>query len=425
MMARSIRALAHALLLVVGGSALAAAQELQDCSRGSTGYRFIVRYGDNRVWVTTAPKETRIADHDRVEVCVEHFNYLRFSLKFDIAEQRVESYGYLTKLWSSLVAPTITGVLGAAPGAPEDLEDTLRKLYKAARELDARVGEITAQYRDTGLTRSQATDLSIDRDAGRPATASAPAKRSVAALLRDLGAAYQKLQLLVQDDRDAFIKAYSDRQEMYRAVTAYHEAVNDRAQIFMRLSARTIGIEIKRVGKRDAGTRVTFTLTATDESGASTPVDEVSYFVQSTMPLVAHAGIAFSGLNDVTFSKVKRAGTFGEEELFQRTTNGSESTAFTLFLGWQFFSARNDAEENKWKSKIGAAFSLGTDIQHPGKRIFAGPSLLLFNRIVLSGGVVVGNEVEGQNDTFEPNVFRIIREHPETSYFFSLSTKVY
>ena len=105
------------------------------------------------------------------------------------------------------------------------------------------------------------------------------------------------------------------------------------------------------------------------------------------MPLVAHGGIAFSGLNDVTFTKVRRSATLGEEELFQRTTDEDNSTAFTLFLGWQFYGKGNDVETDQRKSKIGMAFSLGTDVR--------------------------------------PNVFRIIREQPKPSYFFSLSTRVY
>ncbi len=165
-------------------------------------------------------------------------------------------------------------------------------------------------------------------------------------------------------------------------------------------------------------------MAAVDESAVATPVDEVTYFVQSTMPLVAHGGLSFAGLNDVTFEKVKRSASFGEDELFQRQTDAEASTGYTLFLGWQFYGSA-DAETNARNGKVGAAFSIGTDVNKPGKRVFAGPSLMLFNRLVLTGGAVFGKEAEGENETLEPNLFRIIKDKPKGSWFFAISTRVY
>jgi hypothetical protein len=409
------------------------AQGVKECPTG-TGYQFKLTYEANDQWaVRRPPTPTRITDRDRVEVCVQHFNYLRFVLKFSVEEQKVESYSYLTKLWGSILNPSLAGVLSTpeiatAPDreTPEqrvrrELITKLQRLYGASRELDGAVAAAAKPYVNTGLTAAQAADLSTARGVETDTP-----QRGVLGSRTVARNAFKDVDEYIMKEPYAFAAIYGELQAMYRAVLDHYHAVDDRTQIFLRLSAKTIAFEVKRVGKRDAGTRVTFTVAAADDSGATTPVNEVSYFVQSNMPLVVHGGVSFAGLNDVSFTKVRRSTTFGEEELFQRTTNADSSTAlFSLFLGWQFFGTHNDVEDDARKGKVGAAFSLGTDIRDPGKRVFAGPSLILFNRLVLSGGVVFGSESEGESATFEPNVFRIIRAKPKASYFFSLSTKVY
>lgn len=422
-MTRALRILSAAVALALAVPALADAQSTVICAnRVSTTARFTVKYEEGE-WRTTPPIETRITDRDRVDVCIEHFNFLRYTLKFDVAEQRSESYGYLTKLWGSILSPSLAGALGdAGPGgpAPDPLLQKLQTLYALSLDADAAVAAATRPYTATGLTDAQARALSTARG-----SETATPRTGVAGQVDVMRRARNDLQQFILSNAPAFDAIYGPRREMYRAVTDLYAAVNERADIFLRLSAKTIGIEVKRVGKREAGTRVTFTIVALDESGAVTPVDEVAYFVQSNMPLVAHGGIAFSGLRDVAFDKVKRAGTFGEEELFQQQSDENKSIDYTLFLGWQFYGMTNDVTGDRRQGKLGAAFSLGTDVRHPGKRIFAGPSLLLFNRIVVSGGAVLGKESEGQDVTLEPNLFRIIRERPKTKWFFSLSTKVY
>lgn len=423
-MARPTHALVITCVAIVLSSTSAGAQSVSTCDSGGTGYRFKVAYEDNRVWLVTRPSiPNRITDRDRVEVCVQHFNYLRYTLKFNIEEQRAESYSYLTKLWGSILSPTLGDILFDAQTRDRrgnELTRKLQKLYSLSRDLDGAVASATAKYTATGLTTTEASALAKLRgnEADTP-------PGGIVSMRTVTAEAFNEVERRILSSAEAFEAIYSTHQAMYKAVVDHYHVVDERAQIFLALSAKTIGVEIKRVGKREAGTRVTFTLTAADGSGATTAVNEVSYFVQSTMPLVAHGGIAFSGLNDVTFTKVRRSATFGEEELFQRTTNEDESTAYTLFLGWQFYGSGNDVETDQRKSKVGAAFSLGTDVRQPGKRIFLGPSLLWLNRLVLSAGIVLGKESEGENDAFEPNVFRIIREKPKSSYFFSLSTKVF
>lgn len=397
----------------------AAPTSVTSCSGATSRLRFTVKF-EGGEWRTTAPAIARITERDRVEVCVEHFNFLRYTLKFDVAEQRSESYSYLTKLWSSILSPSLGAVLAdAGPPQPTDLVGNLQVLYRLSRELDGQVAAATRPFVRTGLTASEAGQLATLRgdENTRPPT-------GVAGKLEITRNAFRALDNLILMDPAAFASVHGDRREMYRSVVDFYTAVDERAQIFLRLSAKTIGTEVKQVGKKNAGTRVTFALTAVDEASAGTPMDDVTYFVQSNMPLVAHGGISFAGLNDVSFEKVKRSATFGEEELFQQQGDAETSTGYTLFLGWQFYGS-GDVATNARSSKVGAAFSIGTDVNRPGRRLFAGPSLMIFNRLVVSGGLVFGKEAEGQSVTLEPEVFRIVKERPKGTWFFSLSTRVY
>lgn len=420
-----VRAIVATVGLAALTPALASAQSAVSCGdRVSTTARFTVRFEEGE-WRTTPPIETRITDRDRVDVCIEHFNFLRYTLKFDVAEQRSESYGYLAKLWSSILSPSLAGVLAeGAPGTPaaDPLLQKLQTLYALSLDTDAAIAAAARSYTATGLTAAQAASLARAR--GSETT---QPKTGIAGQVEVLGRARADLQsfLLNPANTAAFAAIYGERREMYRAITELHAAVSERAEIFLRLSAKAIGIEVKRVGKRQPGTRVTFTVVALDEAGGVTPVDEVGYFVQSTMPLVVHGGVSFSGLRDLAFDKVKRAGTFGEEELFQQQGSTAGSIDYTLFLGWQLYGSNDDVTGDRRQSRVGAAFSLGTDVRSPGRRIFAGPSVLLFSRIVVSGGAVFGKESEGEAAAAEPNIFRLIRERRKTTWFFSISTKVY
>ena len=373
----------------------------------TTNARFNLAFNGTS-WQVAPPTLTRITDRDRVEVCVEHFNFLRFTLKFDVKEQQSEAYAYLTKLWTSIVNPF---AMTPPPPAAPSVVTLLHALYKETRLLDSAVETAAAPYKKTGLTATEAATL-------------ATARGGVSTQLSTARAAFNALDNAILNDADIFKAVHGEFKEMYAAVTGQFRTVEGRADIFMRLSEKTIGVEIKRIGKKNAGTKVTFTLAAIDESGAATPMEDVDYFVQSNMPLVAHGGISFSGLKDVTFSKVRRATSFGEEDLFQEQSSDNTTTGFALFLGWQFYGT-GDVATNHREGRIGAAFSLGTDINAPGKRVYAGPSLMLFNRLVITGGAAFGKESSGEAVTLEPNLFRIVKEKPKAKFFFAVSTKVY
>jgi hypothetical protein len=396
-----------------------AAQPASCSGRGGAVYTLTFSPGAGE-WTVTPPAQPRITNRDRVEVCVEHFNFLRYTLTFDVAEEKSEAYAYLTQLWTSVLSPSLAGLIGALaapqPGAPRTPQEEfllqLQTIYALANELDHTVGAEIARYPRTGLDAQEAGALGTAR--GR-----------VTGSLAVLNKAYADLQTMLLDPRQTaqFASAIGGSNRVYEAVTALYAAVVKRADSFLRLSEKTVGVEVRKVGTRTAGTRVTLTLSAAADASAKTPMADVHYFVETTMPLVVHGGMAFSRLDDVSFEKVKRASSFSEEDLFQQKSADANTRALSLFLAWQFWSRAGTAAGSA--ERVGVLFSIGTDLRAPGKTIFAGPSLALFNRVVLTAGATLGRESKGEAVTLEPDVFRIVRDRPATAFFVSLSTKVH
>ena len=229
--------------------------------------------------------------------------------------------------------------------------------------------------------------------------------------------------LLIVTDTTQFAAATGSRfGDLYDKARKAYADVQVRSEQFQTLANKSLGIESRKVGKREAGTRVTLTLSALDAAGGRTPMGDVSYFVETTIPLVVHGGLTFSTLKDVTFDKVKRSNGFGEDDLFQKTGEAANTKSFTLFMGWRFASFIGETPNS---AKLSALISLGTDVNAPGKAVYVAPTLVVFNRVAISGGLVLGKEVNGEQQTLEPDLFKIIKSKPTSKPFFSISTRVF
>ncbi len=371
---------------------------------------------DGAAWRVQPPPNGRLTSHDDVWIRVRHFNFLRYTLSMDVTEERAESYAYLTKLWSSVLNPAVAevfGALGEPPAAaPDPLLDAARLVYANAQRLQRQVQAALAPYTRPGLTAREAETL---------ATATSGV-RDAAMRLR---ASYSSLQQLVEGDAEAFKQAFGGSMKAYYklAVDSYDEAIG-RSDSFLRLADRTLSDEIRRLGTRDAGTRVTVTLAATDPDGVRQEVETIHYVSQSSMPLVAHGGVAFSGIRDVTFEKVRRAVEFSEEDFFARQASDTTATGFSTFLAWQVFAVARSLDADTKQQPFGLLLSIGTDLSSPGHRLYLGPSLMLFSRLVLTTGAAFGRASDGE-DPIEPDVFRLVREHGETSWFTALTVRLY
>jgi hypothetical protein len=408
---------------------------------------------DGQAWQVDEPTNSRFTNRDRVEVEVQHFNFLRYTLAFDVQEEKSEAYQYLTKLWTSILNPDILQAFAlgetTGPRAVDLLVEALRDLYRREQALDRKITSIASRYRKTGLTGAEAAALrAAVSGPGQPACAPADfdavnkpeyvepspggataddplAACTVVEIARGLNASYARLNRLILVDNEAFTDAISGgRKALYNLVSGAYADVRKRADTFVSLAEKTADVETKKAGKHEAGTRVTLTLSAIDEGGAKTPIADVNYFVETTMPLVIHGGVAFTGLRQVSFDTVKRASAFGEEELFQKTAEAETGKSFSAFLSWTLapLVGTKSGPHGAWLSLLA---SLGTDVSSPGSKIFVGPTLLFFGRMAFTGGVAFGTEKEGQVETLDPDIFRVIRSRPAHSYFFSLTTKVH
>jgi len=395
-------------------------------------YRFCF---DGNAWQVDEPSNVRFTNRDRVDVEVQHLNYLRYTLSFDIQEQKSDAYQYLTKLWTSVTGIGFGSLLGAlGPGAElsrgeQEFLTRLRELLRYSEALDTGLTRTLTEHRKPGLN---AAELKLLQGSLGNGTESCPDAWTsgedplldcpIQSLSLKVTAKFNDLERGVHTNTTDFNLATGKFGEVYQTAKRTYADVHTRADQFVVLAQRSLGSERRKVGKRDAGTRLTLTLAAVDASGGRSPIGDVSYFVETALPLVVHGGLTFSRLNDVTFEKIKRANGFSEDEVFEKTGEDDNTQSFTLFMGWRI--ATLDGRQPN-SSRFSALLSLGTDIDAPGKKLYVAPTLLVFNRVSVSWGAALGKEKNGEQQTLEPDVFRIIKAKPSWAQFFSISTKIF
>ncbi len=309
---------------------------------------------DGSAWRVERPAGP-VTSRDAVAIRIRRFNFLRYTLDLDLADRQPDAFAYLTRLWANVLNPSVGDVfaeLGAGDsrsGAAGDLIAGARRVYADAQGLQRRIDAALAAHTKPGLTEDEADALA----------AAVAGVRDADARLRT---SYLALQQLVERDDETFRLAFAGTSKAYHKLAAdsYAEVIA-RSDSFRSLAARTLDGEVRHVGARDPGTRVTATLTATDPSGARVPVATIHYVSQGRMPLAAHGGLAFSGVP------------------------GAPRT-FTAFVAWQALAAGGSADTAAKERPLGLLLSAGTDLDKPGRRVYFGPSLMLLGRFVVTAG---------------------------------------
>jgi hypothetical protein len=161
---------------------------------------------------------------------------------------------------------------------------------------------------------------------------------------------------------------------------------------------------------------------ATDHGGAKTYLADFNYVVQSRYPLIAHAGLTFSHLNEVSFKQVQRANGLSADDLFQQQDAGENTQDFTLFLGWEAFARGSRLADGQ--GNLSVLLSLGTSAREPGKKIFIGPSVM-WRRFVVTIGAVIGKEADGVEQVQEPNLFKAVKESTSHALFGAFSVRLF
>ena len=372
---------------------------------------------DGDQWRVQPPPNSRLTNRDAVWVRVRHFNFLRYKLNFEVTEERAESYNYLHSLWSTALGLSLSDIAGALDGGRDQDRDeafvtATREVYRAGQAVQKAVDAALAPHKDAGLTRREVEQL-------RTATS------DVQMALTALRVKHDLLQAMVEQDNTAFRAAFAGRvAPLYTLATNVFREASQKADAFLVLAQRSLGDEIKKIGTKDAGTRVTVVMTATDPNGARSEMETVHYFVQSNMPLVAHGGVSLSGLKDISFATVKRAAQYSEEDYFQQQSDAEQLLGYSTFLAWQLFAPKSSLDTETKQQKVSLLVSMGTDLNAPGKRVYVGPSAMIMGRLVITGGAVIGSQASGA-DPIEPNVFRLVRHVRTTTWFTSVGVRVY
>jgi hypothetical protein len=389
------------------------------CPATSPGPGLYVVAFENGKWVVKPPTDARITTKTVVRVSVHGLNHFRYALETDVKEEVSEAYQYLEKLWGSVFGGGLLQLTtldaatarGATPTKEEQLRDALHKVYKAGLALDRAVATAVKPFKAVGVSQDDCNTLITTR-------------KDVEARLTAAIDAANELQALIEKESEVFFLAQANYATIVKVVDDGLKAATSKAGTFLAMATLVIEGEERAIGTKKAGTRVTVNLHAAAGAGVKTWIADLSYIVQSERPLVAHAGMSFGSLNEISFEKVRRVNGLSADDLFVQEDTGTTTSDFLLFLGYQL-GAINPSRLGESRDPDWAFFaSLGTAIREPGKKIFLGPSVA-FKRFVLTGGAVIGKEAEGVEQVQSDNLFKAIREQTKTGGFIAFSVRVF
>jgi len=336
-------------------------------STSSKHKTIIVRWADevDEKTLTDSISRLKITSDDTVTLRVTHFNWLHYSLKFGIEERTIESYVMLERLWAQIL-PKPLGQENAALSAT-----AFEKAIVAWRRRMATVDSALSEY-----TMKFASKVAL----------SGPERQDIVAQVKSLGSDPIVAIETLRRAADALAESIEEL-DIYERILARHQALLAKLQAFVKAADLVDRGEIHVVGKRKAGTVVTFTITPVNEKGAQagTPFQS-AYFVRSVYPLVLHVGYAASRLKDVEFDKVRSE---SGSDLFLATKSSDKTESLVTFMSYELRQFGPSAD-------VGLHLTLGTNFDKPGEQLFVGAGLR-FTKFVLSVGFSGGEVQEGSN----------------------------
>lgn len=414
------------------------------------------RYDDGGTWkdaasCTYANESGKIDERMPVTVRVQNFNFLHYGIEFDIEEEVVAAYAELADFWSRFLNPqaflkqlalghdpsgtqpscSLKGLLEKATAGADPKDDVPfnREISQCLADLDfeattvawrKKLGEGVehlagklAPYRSRlGLTDTEKGQIEKDR----------VGNGQVLWLLER----YRAASLLL-----ALTNKQLDRYEKTRlghdTVTGGFHRFNSRAKLVREGFAH-------RIKKKKPGTVVTVKMTPEGIEGAggaaAAGADKqlaVDYFVQSKYPVLFHAGLSYSDVDEVQLEKVR---TLAGSDLFSEIRDGESEIDLTTFLSWQFWSGGE-------RSQQGVLLSVGTDVDEPGQRAYLGLSYRR-GRWFLTGGWVRAEVEDGDEVAAEGmmaggaaappeagRLFETVRKGTEEGTFLAISFSVF
>lgn len=317
-----------------------------------------------------------IAPGTVIEVTIKRFNFLKYDTRLETESKPIEAYALLNTLWTQILG--LGGLLeAAAPGSaePEEPEDkflqALLEWEAAISALNAKVEEQLSLYQDSQLTADQVIAIGTvaTSDVPRLRTAISTAETQVLQEAKKAGA-------LAADVKFRLIQEFRGKQA----------EVLVRADAFQQRANRTV-----RGGKRllrgtSTGDVVTATLTAVERNDATEDqVYTIRYFVSSPLRVVFHGGYGRANLRDLEFERVRTADGL---DAFDLVGEDADLEKFMALLSVPLLSFDHE-------DRFGLLATLGTGVEDPGEALFAGLSVKVFRRFLLSYGQLSADEVEG------------------------------
>ncbi len=332
-----------------------------------------------------------------VVISSRHFNFIAYDLEYKVEKEVVRAYQVLDQLWQQAFGLATGGLLPLRTGVDaslyQEISDWGVSLSLVRDELDA----ARSSYTSLSLTQQEISALET-------------AANRISAVLDQFTQERATLVDKVTDERRRLIAEKNELsksgeyEEQFAAYAAARDLLASYAEPFQQLTASVrafaSAVELSkngdrfRVSKNDAGTVVTVSVTPKAREGSISPVNantQIDYAVSSTLPLIFHAGIAGDSLGETEFTQVS---SLAGQDLFAVTKSSSTDTELVALLGYEFWSPKND-------DRFGVSFTLGTELDDPGEKLYAGLSVRLFNRFFLTYGAVSGEVEEGLSPVVE------------------------
>ena len=403
----------------------------------------------------------KISESTEVSLEVLNFNFLRYNLDHEIKEEVIESYRVLENLWSQ-VFTGIAGIRGVISSAKkEDIQDEfLECLMKWQNELITGENELQ-DYLDEFTREIKVSDDDI---------------ASVEVQIKEFKAAVKELHCLKNKTKNKIYtskntslsriypfklkskdevvaeskkKILMTTDTVHSAVDAYyatilyksqledHEKIMDKFNAFFTRAELILAGKRIALGKKEPGTMVTVTLTPTkargtldsfklvssrkrteDQKSASAPTSVIRrYFVQSDMPIVFHIGYSVSTLNNAEFEKIK---TLTGNEVYNQITGEGFTQNLAAFLSYELWASNNLAQS--------LAFTIGTEMASPGKKIYLGGSIQFLRRWFFTAALATGEITEGVKEISgdsEMQLFHTIKNTRKWEAVFAISIRLF
>ena len=206
---------------------------------------------------------------------------------------------------------------------------------------------------------------------------------------------------------------------LYDAQLVSHNALAVKHTEFLRRAQETAQGRTRNLESQKAGTIVTIKALVkpvgeSAEDAKTARAEEpitVDYYIQSEMPVVFHAGVAWTNIKSFDYEIVQKSLT---GDVFQRISKPDASVDLTTFMTYLFTPTSDGIQ-------AGFGLTIGTGIKDPGKKLFVGTTFKFHDRLLLTGGGFSEKltENDGAAIPSNANLFEAVKRVQKWGWFVS------